>query len=149
MNLRLTILRLLALLVILPGVSILFFAITLGINLGGLAWLLTAVLVLLGCMFVAIPIRFLKRPSNGVASDILTVFSLFIYGVVFSALQKASPDAWGIPNKLGISADNTGLVGMLIALLMAWAIHRVLKKRLLEGAIPSPVVEKENESFRI
>jgi hypothetical protein len=75
--------------------------------------------------------------------DILTVFSLFIFGAVASALRKSSPDAWGIPRRLGIPADNAELVRALISLLIAWAIHRVLKKRLVDGAVPPPMADEE------
>lgn len=143
MNLRLKILRVLALLLLLPGLGVMLLGVASGLQGGGWMWLLAAVLIALGGLFISILIRFFRRPSLAVSGDVLTVVSFLVFGWVSSALHKAAPDAWGVPAWLGIEARNADTVLMLVALLVTWVAHRVLK-RFFVGAVvaENPATEK-------
>ncbi|MCX6952791.1 MAG: hypothetical protein NTV51_11585 [Verrucomicrobia bacterium] len=98
-NARLTLLRALAVLLILPGAGLIVWAVAFGVQRGGYAWLLAAVFVFLGGLFVAIPVRFFRKPTQNVAADILTACSLIGFGALSNGLRTVSPDAWGLPQK--------------------------------------------------
>ena len=132
----------LALLGILPGFGLIMLGLALGIGKGGLAWLLTAVLLPLGGLFIWKSVRYFKQPSLPAASDILTVLSLGAFGFLSSTLRKTYPDAWGIPARLEIGKENAEGIRMLIALLIVWAFHRLLKKRLVDQAFTPVTANK-------
>ena len=127
MNLRLKILRVLALLLVLPGLGVMLLGVAFGLQGGGWMWLLAAVLIALGGLFISILFRYFRRPSPDASGDIITIVSFVIFGVLSSALRKAAPEAWGLPAWLGIEARNADMVLTLLALLVAWVAHRVLK----------------------
>ncbi len=132
----------LALLGILPGLGLVALGLAFGIENGGLAWLLTAVLLPLGGLFIWKSLRCFKQPSLSAASDLVTVLSLVVFGFISSTLGKTYPDAWGIPERLAIGQENAEGLRMLIALLIAWAFHRILKKHLVERAFTPVTTEK-------
>lgn len=143
MNLRLKILRVLALLLLLPGLGVMLLGVASGLQGGGWMWLLAAVLIALGGLFISILIRFFLRPSLAVSGDVLTVVSFLVFGWLDSVLRKVAPDGWGVPAWLGIEARNADIVLMLVALLVTWVAHRTLK-RFFAGAVvaENPAAEK-------
>ena len=142
MNPRLTIFRALALLGFLPGLGVIALGLSIGTSQGGLFWLATAAFVVFGGLLIWKSVQYFWRPSRPAAADLLTVLSLVVFGLILSSLRKNFPDAWGIPDRLGIGRENAEGVRMLLALLIAWVLHRALKKWLLEPAFAAAVPEK-------
>jgi hypothetical protein len=148
MNLRLNILRLFASLTLLLGVGVILMGIALGFSEGGLAWLPAVVIISLGCLFIAGIIRFLRKPSLAVATEVLAVLSFLIFGSLTKYLEKAFPDFGGIPKQLGMPESNALLMHGLVSLLITWVIYRVLKKLLLDGAFPPATPVKAEAADR-
>ena len=142
MNFRLRIFRALALLCIIPGLGFMILGLGIGLQGGGLFWLLAATLVFFGGMLIWRTVEYFKQPSRPAAADLLAVLSLVFFSVISSSLRKSFPDAWGVPDKLGIGRDNADGVIMLVALLIVWTVHRILKQRLLEPAFATVGDEK-------
>jgi len=115
MNFRLRIFRALALLCIIPGLGVMMLGLGIGLQGGGPFWLLAATLVFFGGLLIWRTVEYFKQPSRPAAADLLTVLSLVIFSVISSSLRKSFPDAWGVPDKLGIGRDNADGVIMLVA----------------------------------
>ncbi len=144
MNLRLIILRCFAALTLLLGGGFVLMGIGLGLSVGGLVWLAAAVIIALGCLFIARIIRFLRKPTVADATDILTVFSvLFIYGAIGSTLKAVFPGGSGFAQLIGMKHEDSDPGLMLVAGLIAWAIYRGLKKLLLDAAFPPATIPKD------
>ena len=89
---------------------------------------------------MSVPIRFLRHPTVAVATDIVGVASFMVFGTMVRALEKAAPDAWGIPQWLEVAPENARLMHLLLALPVAWLVFRALKKFFagaMRGEIPA------------
>jgi hypothetical protein len=132
---KLTLSRLIALASIIPSLALVVLGLVIGTQHGGIFWLLSLVLFALSGLMIWKSVEYYKRPSRAASADILTLFSLGVYGAVSSWLRSAYPDASGIPSRLGIGSENTEGVIMLGALVVAWTIHRILKKLFVDSKI--------------
>jgi hypothetical protein len=137
-NPRLMILRVFALLGILPGLGLVLMGIATGLRGGGLLWLVAAALTAFGLAWAWKAVSYFKNPSPRAARDLVTLFSVVVFSVLFSTIKRRYPEVWGIPESLGIARENAMGVTTFIALTIAWAAHRLLKTYVIEPAfVPS------------
>jgi drug/metabolite transporter (DMT)-like permease len=131
-----------ALLVMIPGLGVILLGLAIGLRKGGLFWLLAAALVFVGGLLIWKSVKYFRQTDRPAAADLLAVFSWVSFGMGAALLKKFSLPLIDGLDRLGVGSENFDILRTVVAGVIAWTVHRILKRRLLEPAFAATALDK-------